>query len=44
MFNSEIDPKCNWALHNLQYFPVEVNTCPYEMLLRVPGIGGYKRP
>ena len=39
MFNSEIDPKCNWALHNLQYFPVEVNTCPYEMLLRVPGIG-----
>ena len=33
------DPKCQWALKNMQYFPVEVNTAPYEMLLRVPGIG-----
>jgi predicted DNA-binding helix-hairpin-helix protein len=23
----------------MQYFPVEVNTASYEMLLRVPGIG-----
>ena len=35
----ELDPKCSWALRNLQYFPVEVNRAPLEMLLRVPGIG-----
>ena len=34
-----LDPKCNWALNNLHLFPIEVNTSPYEMLLRVPGIG-----
>ena len=34
-----LDPKANWALNNLDRFPVEVNTAPYEMLLRVPGIG-----
>jgi predicted DNA-binding helix-hairpin-helix protein len=26
-------------MNNLHLFPVEVNTAPYEMLLRVPGIG-----
>lgn len=36
---SEYDPKCAWALRNLQYFPVEINTAPVERLLRVPGIG-----
>lgn len=35
----EYDPKCAWALKNLQLFPVEVNRAPLEMLLRVPGIG-----
>ena len=35
----EYDPKCAWALKNMQLFPVEVNTAPLEMLLRVPGIG-----
>ena len=39
MFNEFLDPKCNWALNNMHLFPVEVNTAPYEMLLRVPGIG-----
>ena len=34
-----VDPKANWALNNLDSFPIEVNTAPYEMLLRVPGIG-----
>ncbi len=34
-----IDPKANWALNHLDDFPVEVNTCSYDMLLRVPGIG-----
>ena len=38
-FNPYLDPKCNWAIHNLHLFPVDVNTCSYEMLLRVPGIG-----
>ena len=35
----EYDPKCAWALKNMQCFPVEINTAPLEMLLRVPGIG-----
>ncbi len=39
MFNPLLDPKCNWALNNMHLFPVEINTAPYEMLLRVPGIG-----
>ena len=33
------DPKCAWALRNLDKFPVEVNTAPVELLVRVPGIG-----
>lgn len=35
----DIDPKANWALNNLDLFPVEVNKASYEVLLRVPGIG-----
>jgi putative DNA modification/repair radical SAM protein len=35
----QLDPKCAWALRNPGFFPVEVNTAPYERLLRVPGIG-----
>jgi len=38
-FNVLLDPKCNWALKHLEYFPVEVNRADYHMLLRVPGIG-----
>ena len=38
-FNPLVDPKCNWALNHLEQFPVEVNSCSYSMLLRVPGIG-----
>ncbi|MEG2931211.1 MAG: biotin synthase, partial [Ruthenibacterium sp.] len=38
-FNPYLDPKCNWAIHNMQLFPVDINRCSYEMLLRVPGIG-----
>ena len=34
-----LDPKCDWAIHNLGLFPVEVNRAEYAMLLRVPGIG-----
>ena len=38
-FNVLLDPKCNWALRNLDIFPVEISTAAYETLLRVPGIG-----
>lgn len=38
-FNVLFDPKCNWALKHLEYFPVEVNRADYKTLLRVPGIG-----
>ncbi len=35
----EYDPKCAWALRNMHLFPVEINTAPLAVLLRVPGIG-----
>ena len=38
-FATDVDPKCDWALRNIDKFPLEVNTASYEMLLRVPGIG-----
>lgn len=38
-FNTLIDPKCDWALRHKELFPVEINTAPYAMLLRVPGLG-----
>jgi putative DNA modification/repair radical SAM protein len=37
--DTDIDPKANWALNNLERFPVEINKAPYETLLRIPGIG-----
>ncbi len=36
-----LDPKAYWAINHLELFPVEVNSAPYEILLRVPGIGVY---
>ncbi|MCL2566128.1 MAG: putative DNA modification/repair radical SAM protein [Defluviitaleaceae bacterium] len=38
-FNPYMDPKCNWAINNLHFFPVDVNKASYEILLRVPGVG-----
>lgn len=38
-FDTELDPKSNWALNNLHLFPIEINTADYTALLRVPGIG-----
>lgn len=35
----ELDPKANWALNHLDFFPIEVNSAPLDSLLRVPGIG-----
>ena len=37
--NVQVDPKCNWALNHLEYFPVEVQTADYHTLLRIPGVG-----
>lgn len=34
-----LDPKEDWAVRHLEYFPVEINRAPMEKLLRVPGIG-----
>ena len=44
-FNPYLDPKCNWAINNMQHFPVDVNSASMHELLRVPGIGptGAKR-
>ena len=39
MLSLDIDPKLAWALANRAQFPVDVNTAPREMLLRVPGLG-----
>lgn len=38
-FNEQLDPKCHWAVHHLELFPVEINRADYYTLLRVPGIG-----
>ena len=37
--DTDIDPKANWALNHLDVFPVEINTAPYDLVVRVPGIG-----
>ncbi|HKM33946.1 MAG TPA: putative DNA modification/repair radical SAM protein [Lachnospiraceae bacterium] len=38
-FNVMLDPKEDWAVRNLDQFPVEINRASYEMILRVPGVG-----
>jgi len=35
----QIDPKCDWALRHLELFPVDLQRAPFELILRVPGIG-----
>lgn len=35
----EIDPKLAWALRNPEKFPVNLQTAPLELILRIPGIG-----
>ena len=39
MLDLELDPKTAWALRHPERFPVDLNTAPREMLLRVPGLG-----
>lgn len=35
----EIDPKLAWALAHREMFPVNVQSAPRELLLRIPGLG-----
>ena len=39
MLSLEVDPKLAWALAHRERFPVDLNSAPKEMLLRVPGLG-----
>lgn len=39
MLPLDIDPKLAWAMRFRDSFPVDVNRCPRERLLRVPGLG-----
>ena len=39
MLSLEHDPKLAWALAHRERFPVNLNTAPRELLLRVPGLG-----
>ncbi|WP_406626156.1 putative DNA modification/repair radical SAM protein [Acidovorax sp. SDU_ACID1] len=39
MLALDIDPKLAWALAHRERFPVNLNTAPRELLLRVPGLG-----
>lgn len=38
-FDPYLDPKCSWAVQHYELFPIDINRAPFEMLLRVPGIG-----
>ena len=35
----QMDPKLAWALRNRGLFPVDVNSAPRALLLRIPGVG-----
>ncbi|MEL7161521.1 MAG: radical SAM protein, partial [Bacteroidota bacterium] len=39
MLDPDLDPKLAYALRNPSLFPVDVNTAPLEMILRIPGVG-----
>lgn len=39
MLDLDVDPKLAWALEHRDRFPVDVNRCTREELLRVPGFG-----
>ncbi len=39
MLSLDVDPKLAWALAHPERFPVDANTAPRELLLRVPGLG-----
>lgn len=35
----EIDPKLNWALRNLDIFPININKADLYLIMRIPGVG-----
>jgi putative DNA modification/repair radical SAM protein len=35
----QVDPKLAWALRNRAQFPVDINSAPRSLLLRIPGVG-----
>ena len=35
----DCDPKLAWAIRHREHFPVNIQTAPYKMIVRVPGIG-----
>lgn len=37
--NISMDPKADWAIRNIEKFPLEISKAPLKSLLRVPGIG-----
>lgn len=37
--DTDIDPKLSWALRNMHFFPIDVNTADYNSILRIPGVG-----
>jgi predicted DNA-binding helix-hairpin-helix protein len=39
MLDLDVDPKTAWALQHREQFPVDLNSAPRAMLLRVPGLG-----
>jgi predicted DNA-binding helix-hairpin-helix protein len=39
MLDLDVDPKLAWALKHREQFPLDINTCSREQLLRVPGLG-----
>ena len=39
MLALDMDPKLAWAIAHRAQFPVDVNSAPRELLLRVPGLG-----
>ena len=38
-FDLAIDPKSNWAINNIERFPLEINTASFYDLMKVPGFG-----
>jgi len=37
--NISMDPKADWAIRNIEKFPIELNKASLKSLIRVPGIG-----
>lgn len=38
-FDLRIDPKTDWAINNIEKFPMEINKASFYDLIKIPGIG-----